>query len=432
MWPSVAFRLTGLRRSDKADLLEVAAANFEAVPAELEVESTLIAADPDVIHGVMSINEFIELLRLWRNHEAAPLREMLLAPPADIGQLDWSPDLPEDMIWGPLLERLPPSASLYRVHRLTGGGGQPSPELKSMLQEQTTRLRLAPIGWSQQYLGLVWDGNMNYVTVHLPVAVRFEASYERQEGVVRLDVFFRQPYRIDQFWSRLSTGAWKISVPRHPFKPVDADRQGWAAGRLQLSEQFDAPINAWIGTTATPNRFDWEVTLGRTETIATPSSRAIATDPRLQLIDDLRTLTGAINRAEVRSFLDEALRCLEVGAFRAAAIMAWAGAIAVLQDGADQHGLKIIEEAAKSVNRKAHDLRNRNDLQYFTDDLLLNSFEKAGLINKTELGLLLQQLKRRNAYAHPSGVEPSVEEVRAIIAELVRIVFSRFSANEPS
>jgi hypothetical protein len=201
---------------------------------------------------------------------------------------------------------------------------------------------------------------------------------------------------------------------------------------LQLSEQFDAPINAWIGTTATPNRFDWEVTLGRTETIATPSSRAIATDPRLQLIDDLRTLTGAINRAEVRSFLDEALRCLEVGAFRAAAIMAWAGAIAVLQDGADQHGLKIIEEAAKSVNRKAHDLRNRNDLQYFTDDLLLNSFEKAGLINKTELGLLLQQLKRRNAYAHPSGVEPSVEEVRAIIAELVRIVFSRFSANEPS
>jgi hypothetical protein len=45
---------------------------------------------------------------------------------------------------------------------------------------------------------------------------------------------------------------------------------------------------------------------------------------------------------------------------------------------------------------------------------------------------LLQQLKRRNAYAHPSGVEPSVEEVRALIAELTRIVFSGITVDRPA
>jgi hypothetical protein len=82
------------------------------------------------------------------------------------------------------------------------------------------------------------------------------------------------------------------------------------------------------------------------------------------------------------------------------------------------------------VNPKAHHLSKRDDLQYYDDELLLKALEKAGLLNRTELGLLLHQLKRRNAYAHPSGVEPSVEEVRALLSELVQIVFTRFSVNQ--
>jgi hypothetical protein len=430
MWPSVAFRIAAVPSVDQPSFLRVAAANFQAVPAELQVESTSITADPEVIRGVMTIRDFIELLKLWRARGPAPLGRLVLAPPSDISQLDWSPDLPSDMLWGPLLERLPVSAGLYKVHRLTGGGGQVSSEMKDMLQGQMFQLRLAPIWWSQQYLGMQWDGNMNYLTVHLPVAVRFEINYEPNTSEMQLDVFFRGPYRLEQFWSRVSDGPWNISLPRHSFRPLQADERGWAGGRLQLTVEFEKAISAWVGTALTPNRFDWLISYNRPEPLAPATPQIQSRQPAAQLIGDLHGLIATIGRAEIASFLDEAVRCLEVGAFRATAIMVWAGAIAVLQDAADQHGLKRIEKAARLVNPKAHDLRHRNDLQYFTDDLLLNTLEKAGLLNKTELGLLLQQLKRRNAYAHPSGVEPSVEEVRAMIAELVRIVFSRFTGNQ--
>jgi len=140
---------------------------------------------------------------------------------------------------------------------------------------------------------------------------------------------------------------------------------------------------------------------------------------------DLRALIRTAASPEVVSFLNEAVRCLEIGALRATAIMAWAGAVSELHDAATEYGLKEFEQAARTINPKAHGLAKKDDLQYFDDELLIRSMEKIGFINRTQAGLLLQQLKRRNAYAHPSGVEPSPEEVRALIAELTRIVFSR-------
>jgi hypothetical protein len=94
-----------------------------------------------------------------------------------------------------------------------------------------------------------------------------------------------------------------------------------------------------------------------------------------------------------------------------------------------QHGLEEFEAAARTINPKAHSLKKTDDLQYYDDELLVRTMEKIGFLNRTQAGLLLQQLKRRNAYAHPSGVVPSIEEVRALIAELIRIVFSRTAAN---
>jgi hypothetical protein len=127
--------------------------------------------------------------------------------------------------------------------------------------------------------------------------------------------------------------------------------------------------------------------------------------------------------------LNEAFVCLEAGALRGAAIMVWAGAIAVMHEAAERHGLKEFERLARSINAKAHTLDRTEDLQYYDDDLFLATFEKAGMISKTQRGILLVQLKRRNAYAHPSGVAPSEEEVRALISELVQIVFNQGGAN---
>jgi hypothetical protein len=155
-----------------------------------------------------------------------------------------------------------------------------------------------------------------------------------------------------------------------------------------------------------------------------------ASEAPAELLTDLRRVISSAPTRELTSFLSEAVRCLEVQAFRATAIMAWAGAISILHDAAARHGLKELEQAARLVNPKAHHLSKRDDLQYYDDELLLKALEKAGLLNRTELGLLLHQLKRRNAYAHPSGVEPSVEEVRALLSELVQIVFTRFSVNQ--
>jgi hypothetical protein len=146
-------------------------------------------------------------------------------------------------------------------------------------------------------------------------------------------------------------------------------------------------------------------------------------------LGDLRELSRRVASQEASSFIDEALRCLEIGAFRAAAIMVWAGAVSELHDAAMQHGLEEFEAAARTINPKAHSLKKTDDLQYYDDELLVRTMEKIGFLNRTQAGLLLQQLKRRNAYAHPSGVVPSIEEVRALIAELIRIVFSRTAAN---
>jgi len=43
--------------------------------------------DPDVLEGVMTVNEFMTILKLWREGQAAPFEDRLLVPPP-IRQLD--------------------------------------------------------------------------------------------------------------------------------------------------------------------------------------------------------------------------------------------------------------------------------------------------------------------------------------------------------
>jgi hypothetical protein len=137
----------------------------------------------------------------------------------------------------------------------------------------------------------------------------------------------------------------------------------------------------------------------------------------------LQALASKVTDEDVRGYVEEAIKCLQVSALRAAVVFLWTGAVATLRDGVWAQGAPAVNACLRKHDPKARDVKKMDDFAYVKDGALLQAAEDFGLIDKTEKTQLGQALDLRNSCGHPTRYVARVKKVAAFVEDVVGIVW---------
>ncbi|HYJ20749.1 MAG TPA: hypothetical protein VEW07_01850, partial [Solirubrobacterales bacterium] len=194
-------------------------------------------------------------------------------------------------------------------------------------------------------------------------------------------------------------GASQINVPR-------------ALNRAQ--EKVDRDGSHW-SLTDTGRSY-----LGELLALAAPKAKAKAQRD----VQTLKALAERVDDDAVRGYINEAVLCLEAGAFRAAIVFLWTGAVATIRDDVwHSERPKGIEDALK-VHRPNARFRKKDDFAYVKDVDLLRLAADLGIYDKTQKQTLEASLGLRNGCGHPTKYNPGENKTSSFIEDIIGIVFT--------
>jgi hypothetical protein len=141
----------------------------------------------------------------------------------------------------------------------------------------------------------------------------------------------------------------------------------------------------------------------------------------------LRLLIPKLPNEEAKAFIGEAISCYESKCYRAAVVLSWVGAVAVLHNHIITNHLAVFntEALARDPNWKA--AKVADDLGLMKEDKFLDVLVKISVLGKNVKELLKNScLALRNACGHPNTVQPGENMVGAHLEILVNHVFTKF------
>ncbi|QEC70122.1 hypothetical protein FRZ67_03180 [Panacibacter ginsenosidivorans] len=141
---------------------------------------------------------------------------------------------------------------------------------------------------------------------------------------------------------------------------------------------------------------------------------------------DLRAHLSAIANPQTKSFIEEAISCLEADQKRAAVVFSWIGAMAVLYDEVVSNHLAAFNAEAIRKDAKWKVAKNSDDLGKMKEFDFLNILETISVIGKNVKQELQQCLQLRNGCGHPNSLKIGFRRVAAHIEILILNVFSKF------
>lgn len=140
-------------------------------------------------------------------------------------------------------------------------------------------------------------------------------------------------------------------------------------------------------------------------------------------VDALVALASRLEDEAVRAYVDEAIKCLGIGARRAAVVFLWSGAVYMLRERIWGFGSKAIDVALKSHFPKARTFAKKGDFAYVKDVDLLQVAQDLEILDKSQKTMLEQALDLRNTCGHPVKYQPQEKKVSGFIEDLLQIVF---------
>lgn len=177
---------------------------------------------------------------------------------------------------------------------------------------------------------------------------------------------------------------------------------------------------------ATSIKGEWSITApGRNHLV----TEKLVTEKKTQLhkdVADLRSHLAAIQNPQTKSFLEEAISCLEADQNRAAVVYSWIGAVAVLYDEVVNKHLVAFNPEAVKRDSKWKNAKTADDLSRMKEYDFLNVLESISLIGKNVKQELQQCLQLRNACGHPNSLKIGERKVAAHIEILILNVFAKF------
>ncbi|HJP61516.1 MAG TPA: hypothetical protein VJ865_16020 [Gemmatimonadaceae bacterium] len=159
----------------------------------------------------------------------------------------------------------------------------------------------------------------------------------------------------------------------------------------------------------------------------------LSTEPHRQDTDKaLRSLVGQLSAAVEQSFLDEAVKCFEVSAYRAAIVMTWNLTLYHLREFVSKHHLAAFNGAlSKNTDKrvKVTVISSLDDFSDIPENKFIELLRSANIISNDVRKILEEKLGTRNSYAHPSTLVLSPVKASDFIQDLVNNVVLKYKLN---
>ena len=140
----------------------------------------------------------------------------------------------------------------------------------------------------------------------------------------------------------------------------------------------------------------------------------------LFLNSTIKSLVAKIDKEENKKLFDEAVICLKNKALRSAYIMTWLCGAESLKSR-----IQKMAERDAGIGSKVAEIRKCEESGGSVDLLILNTSKSLDLISQDEYDNLNFIRTKRNSYAHPKSLDPSINEVIGALDQVTRYVLSK-------
>lgn len=140
-------------------------------------------------------------------------------------------------------------------------------------------------------------------------------------------------------------------------------------------------------------------------------------------IGALADLVANIADPQIRDYVEETTKCLQVGALRASIVFLWAGAIRTVQSKLLGFGKAQLNAALQKHDPKARTVSTIDHFAYVKDRTTLLAAQELGAFDKNEKDALEEALGLRNRCGHPGKYKPGVKKASSFIEDVISLVF---------
>lgn len=140
-------------------------------------------------------------------------------------------------------------------------------------------------------------------------------------------------------------------------------------------------------------------------------------------IGTLSALVTKITDDKVKDYVEESIKCLQIGALRACVVFLWTGAIRAIHYKLLAYPTPNINNALKKHDPKARQVKAVDHFAYIKDKIALLAALELGIFDKNQKDTLNEALSLRNRCGHPSKYKPGVKKVSGFVEDVVSIVF---------
>lgn len=147
-------------------------------------------------------------------------------------------------------------------------------------------------------------------------------------------------------------------------------------------------------------------------------------DPEVEHdVHTLRILVGRITDSDVKDYLEEGIKCLQVAALRAGVVFVWSAAIRAIQHRILDYGEAHVNAAIQKHVPKPKHVSAIDHFAYIEDSIALLVAKDLGIFDKNEAGVLKEALDLRNKCGHPGKYRPGIKKVSSFLEDVVSLVF---------
>lgn len=170
----------------------------------------------------------------------------------------------------------------------------------------------------------------------------------------------------------------------------------------------------------------WELTDTGRSHVAALAAVELSASPAANEAQALRSLLPNLKSEEARAFLTEAVVCAEQSLARAAVVLSWVGAMALLQDFVVANHLAAFNAEASRRDPKWKPAKTSDDLGKMKEAGFLEIAEAISVIGKNVKQELEACLKLRNGCGHPNSLKIGSNKVAAHLETLALNVYAKF------
>lgn len=214
--------------------------------------------------------------------------------------------------------------------------------------------------------------------------------------------------------------------PNSPKQIRDVKALAAQAGWRAAQKKNVSAILARMPTFAVRTLGGWELTSAGSQHICQMAGPLISS-PIPKVASSLRAQLVKIGKPDTQAFVEEAIVCFETRQYRAAVVLSWVGAVAVLQDYVQNNALAAFNAEALRRNNKWRPAKNADDLGRLKEHDFLDVLESISVLGKNVKQELQKCLQLRNGCGHPNTLQIADHKVSAHVEDLILNVFAKFS-----